>query len=113
MSNTKGIEKLELEIEKLELGKTKLAREIAIEEIEKIETVKRELENLEKIELVKDMARKGLEKVETEIYRSIYRYIDITYNKVDDEKPFILNLNFHVINRHLKHIDIQIYIYIW
>ena len=95
MSNTKGIEKLELEIEKLEdlqkleLGKTKLAREIAIEEIEKIETVKRELENLEKIELVKYMARKELEKVETEIYRSIYRYIDITYNKVDDEKPFI------------------------
>ena len=55
MSNTKGMEKLEPEIEKLEdlqkleLGKTKLAREIAIEEIEKIETVKRELENLEKI----------------------------------------------------------------
>ena len=34
------------------------------------------------------------------IYICIYMYI--IYNKVDDEKPLIQNLKFHVINRQLN-----------
>ena len=54
-------------IRKIEIEKTQLAREIAIEETEKLEIGKEELENLDKIQLAREIARKRPRKSDIEI----------------------------------------------
>ena len=80
MSNPKGIEKLkELakldteierqetareELENIEIQKTQLAREIVMEERERLKILTGKQEDLEKIELAREITRERLEKLD-------------------------------------------------